>query len=144
MPANSDQRLHAKNAALYINGPKGTGTKVAGKTEITLNLNRDYVDVTAFGDTNKHWVVGLKDITGTYSGILDTSGDASVTATDSDDIPVYIYADDRTAHEILIAYGKAFFDSSISLGVSDAAKTSGNFRASNDWAIFTDGSLTPP
>lgn len=144
MSANDDLRLHAKNAAIYIGGPKGSGgVKVAAKTELTLNLNRDYVDVTSFGDRNKHWVTGLKDISGSYAGNLDVSGDLMVNATDDEDVVVYVYADDRTAHEILIAFGKAFIDASISLSVSDSAKTSGNLRASNDWAIFSDGSLTP-
>ena len=141
--SNTDQRLHAKNAALYVNGPKGVGTKAAAKAEIVLNLNRDYVDVTSFGDTNKHWLTGLKDISGTYAGNLDVSGDIMVNLTDDDDVPLYIYADDRTGEEILIAYGRAFVDSAISLSNTDAAKVSGNFRASNNWAIFTDGSLTP-
>ena len=143
MPANSDIRIHAKNAAIYVNGPKGTGSRVAAKTEVTLNLNRDYVDVTSFGDRNKHWVTGLKDISGTYAGILDVSGDLMVNATDDDDIVVYIYGDDRDTHELLLAFGKAFIDSSISLSNTDAAKTTGNLRASNDWAVFNDGSLTP-
>lgn len=144
MSAGDDLRLHAKNAAIYIGGPKGgAGTKVSAKTELTLNLNRDYVDVTAFGDRNKHWVTGLKDISGTWGGILDVSGDIMVNQTDLDDVVVYVYVDDRDGSEILIAFGKAFVDSSISLAVGDAAKTSGNLRASNDWAIFSDGSLTP-
>lgn len=143
MAANTDIRLHAKNAAIYVNGPKGTGSKAAAKAEVTLNLNRDYVDVTSFGDTNKHWLTGLRDVSGTWSGNLDVSGDLMINLTDDDDVPLYIYADDRTSHEILVAFGKAFVDGSISLSNTDAAKTSGNFRASNNWAIFSDGTLTP-
>lgn len=142
MAANDDLRLHAKNAAIYVGGPKGGGgVRAAAKAEVTLNLNRDFVDVTSFGDTNKHWVVGLKDISLTYSGFLDTSGDIMVNLTSEDDSELYIYADDRDGEEILIAHGKAFVDSSISLGVSDAAKVSGNARASGNWAVFNNGSL---
>ena len=95
--ANSGTKLHGKNGAIYLGGPKGTGVKVATKTEWTLNLNRDYVDATVFGDTNKTYLVGLKDIQGTYAGLLDTSGDLLVSATDSDAIDIYLYADDGSS-----------------------------------------------
>jgi len=75
MPAGDGTRMHGKNGSIYINGPKGVGDKVAVKTEWTLNLNRDYVDATVFGDTNKTYLTGLKDVQGTFNGLLDVSGD---------------------------------------------------------------------
>jgi hypothetical protein len=38
MAAGASQKLHGKNGAIYIGGPKGTGAKVTTKTEWTLNL----------------------------------------------------------------------------------------------------------
>ena len=32
MAANEGTKLHGKNGAIYINGPKGTGTKAAAKS----------------------------------------------------------------------------------------------------------------
>lgn len=143
MAAGQGTRLHGKNGAIYVNGPKGTGTKVTVKTEWTLNLNRDFVDATAFGDLNKVYLVGLKDISGTYNGHLDVSGDFGVNAADLDAIPIYLYADDRTGSELLIAYGPGFLDASITASNTDSIKTTGNFRASGNWAVFNDGTLTP-
>jgi hypothetical protein len=142
MAANAGTKLHGKNGAIYINGPKGTGTKVATKSDWTLNLGRDYVDATTFGDTNKTYLVGLRDIQGTYAGLLDVSGDLLVNTAASDTIQIYLYADDRTSFEIMIAHGPGLLDASINASVSDAVKTSGNFRASGSWAVFSDGSLT--
>jgi hypothetical protein len=141
MATGDDVRIHGKNGAIYINGPKGVGNKITAKTEWTLNLNRDYVDVTAFGDRNKHYVAGLKDISGTYQGHLDVSGDFGVNAVDLDAIPVYLYADDRTGHELLIAYGLGLMDATISVSSTDSPKVTGNMRASDDWTVFTAGSL---
>jgi hypothetical protein len=141
--AGAGQKLHGKNGAIYINGQKGVGQKVTTKMEWTLNLNRDFVDATTFGDTNKTYLVGLKDISGTFSGLLDVSGDIAVNAADLDAIPIYLYGDDRTGHELLIAYGLGFMDASITNSNTDAIKTSGNFRASGDWTVFNSGSLTP-
>jgi hypothetical protein len=134
--ANSGTKLHGKNGAIYINGPKGSGTKVSNRTEWTLNLNRDYVDATVFGDTNKTYLVGLRDLQGTYAGILDTSGDLLVTATTSDTISVYLYADD-TASPVLVGSGPALFDAAVTASISDAVKVTGNFRAAGAWTIFS-------
>lgn len=139
MAANAGTKLHGKNGAIYFDAPKGGGSakKVAVKTEWTLNLNRDYVDATVFGDTNKTYLTGLKDIQGTFNGLLDVSGDLIVNATDSDTVQVYLYGDDRNGFEILIANGPALIDASITASNTDAIRVSGNFRASGAWTVFT-------
>jgi hypothetical protein len=142
MATGAGTKLHGKNGAIYINGKKGTGVKVTTKTEWTLNLSRDYVDATVFGETNKTYLVGLKDIQGTFAGLLDVSGDYQVNAASSDAIAIYLYADDRGSSEILIAHGPGLMDASITSSISDAIKTTGNFRAAGAWTVFSDGSLT--
>lgn len=137
MTANSGTKLHGKNGAIYINGPKGSGTKVATKSEWTLALNRDYVDATTFGDTNKSYLVGLKDVSGTYAGMLDASGDLLVNATDSDIVQLYLYADDRSSFEKLIANGPGLLDASITASNTDAVRVTGNFRAAGNWTVFS-------
>lgn len=144
MAAGDGVRLHGKNGAIYINGPKGTGTRVAVKTEWTLNLSRDFVDATAFGDLNKVYLVGLKDISGAYNGHLDLSGDIGVNAADLDAVPIYLYADGRDSEEFLVAYGPGFLDASITASNADSIRASGNFRASGNWTVFSDGTLTVP
>lgn len=140
MATGSGTKIHGKNGALYLGGPKGSGVKVSTKTEWTLNLNRDYVDATVFGDTNKTYLVGLRDLQGTYNGLLDVSGDYMVNATTSDAEFLYLYADD-TATPILLAYGPALIDASMTASNTDAIKVSGNFRASGAWTIFSNGTL---
>lgn len=138
MVANAGTKLHGKNGAIYIDGAKGqtAGKKVATKNEWTLNLNRDYVDATVFGDTNKTYLTGLKDISGTFAGILDTSGDLLLNATDSDAVQTYLYADDGGS-PVLVAYGPGLFDAAINASNTDAIRISGNFRAAGNWNVFT-------
>jgi hypothetical protein len=140
MPANAGTKLHGKNGAIYLHNVKGgstpTGVKVSTKTEWTLALNRDYVDATVFGDTNKTYLVGLKDITGTYAGILDTSGDLLVNATDAESVQIYLYAEDTSTNGTLIANGPGLFDASITANNTDAIRVSGNFRAAGNWTVF--------
>jgi hypothetical protein len=138
--------LHGKNGAIYLGGPKGTGIKLVNKTEWTLNLNRDYVDSTVFGDVNKTYLVGLKDISGTFAGLLVTppAGDYQVNAASSDIISVYLYGDDATvAGGILwlVASGPGLIDAAITASNTDAIKTTGNFRAAGAWAVYTGPSL---
>lgn len=137
MAANSGTKIHGKNGAIYLGGPKGTGTKVAAKSGYTLNLGRDYVDATTFGDTNKTYLVGLKDIQGTWEGLMDVSGDLLVNASDADELDIYLYADDRDSFEILLASGPGLFDASINASNADAIRCSGNFRASGNWAVLS-------
>ena len=141
--AQAGTALHGKNGAIYLHGKKGIGVKLVNKTEWTLNLSRDYVDSTVFGDSNKTYLVGLKDIQGTFAGLLATQGDAQVDATNSDAIDIYLYADDRNGFEVLVASGPGLMDASITASNTDAIKTSGNFRAAGAWAVFsvTTGSL---
>lgn len=143
MAANSGTKLHGKNGAIYLNNVKGASgaVKVAAKSEWVLNLGRDYVDATTFGDTNKTYLTGLKDIQGTYAGLLDVSGDLLVNASSSDTIQLYLYSDDRNGFEILVAYGPGLLDASINNSNTDAVRTSGNFRASGSWTVFSSGSL---
>ena len=135
--------LHGKNGAIWIGGPKPTGTKLSNKTEWTLNLNRDYVDSTVFGDVNKTYLVGLKDVSGTFAGLLTITGDAQVNASNSDIISIYLYGDDatNTATTLLIASGPGLMDAAITASNTDAIKTTGNFRAAGAWAVFSSGSL---
>jgi hypothetical protein len=134
MPANSGTKRHGKNGAIYLDGPKGSGTKVATKVEWTLNLNRDYVDATVFGDTNKTYLTGLRDISGSYAGLLDVSGDLMLTASGEDEQIVYLYADDG-ASPILIASGPAFIDAAVSASNTDAVRINGQFRAQGVWTL---------
>lgn len=136
MAANSGTKLHGKNGAIYIGGPKGTGVKVSVKNEWTLSLGRDYVDGTTFGDTNRTYLVGLRDVSGTFAGLMDVSGDLLVNATTSDIIQLYLYADDG-ASPILIASGPGLVDAQINASNADAVRMSGNFRAAGNWTVFT-------
>lgn len=132
--SNSGTKLHGKNGAIYLGGPKGVGTKVSVKNEWTLSLNRDYVDATVFGDTNKTYLVGLKDVSGTFAGLLDVSGDLIVMATDSDSIDIYLYADDGSS-PVLVASGPGLLDSAVNASNTDAVRVTGNFRAAGHWTI---------
>lgn len=134
--ANTNQKLHGKNAAIYLGGPKGgVGIKVASKTDWTLRRNRDYVDATVFGDTNKTYLAGLPNVEGTFAGLMDVSGDLLLNAATSDTTQIYLYADDG-AVPVLIANGPGLIDGNVTVSSTDAIRFTGEFRASGNWTIF--------
>ena len=137
--ANADLRLHGKGGAIYLGGAKGSGgVRLAAKAEWTLNRSRDYVDATAFGDPNKVYLAGLPDVSGTFRGMLDTSGDLMLNAATSDATQIYLYASDGTlagTSEVLVAHGPGLCDAQVTVSNTDAARVTGNFRASAGWTI---------
>lgn len=137
MAANTGTKLHGKNAAIYLGAAKGSGgIKVATKTDWTLQRNRDYVDATTFGDTNKTYLAGLPNVQGTFAGFLDVSGDLLLNAATSDATQIYLYADDGGS-PILVANGPGFIDGTVSSSVNDGVRYTGEFRAQGSWTIFS-------
>jgi len=120
--------IHGKNGAIYVNE-----RKITNKTEWTLNMSRDYADVSTFRDRNKVYAAGLRDIQGTFAGLFSTDGDLSIQYSDGVAYNVQLYADDGI---LLVAEGPAFLDASVTASVSDAVRCTGNFRAAGTWTIY--------
>lgn len=135
---NSGTKLHGRNGAVYLGGAKGAGgVRIAAKSDWTLRRNRDYVDATSFGDSNKTYLAGLPNVEGTFAGFLDLSGDLLLNAATSDATQIYLYADDRDSMEELVANGPGFIDGNVACSVNDAVRYTGEFRASGSWTIFS-------
>ncbi len=127
-------KYHGRKGVVYFS-TSGTGTavSVANLSEWSLDFQTDRVEVTAFGDANKTYVQGLKDVQGQFSGFYDDSATASIfSAADSTDgIKVYLYpSSDATARYF---YGPAWLDASITTSVGDAVKISGSLAANGSW-----------
>jgi hypothetical protein len=102
-------------------------------TEWTLNQSTDKIEVTGFGDTNKTYVQGLKDLQGTFSGFWDDTETKIFSGADSSDgVKLYLYpsADATTKYW----YGTAWLDASITTNVGGAVEISGSFAAASSWS----------
>lgn len=123
-------KFHGKDGAIYLGY-----TKVGEKTEWTLSANREWADVSTFRDGNKIYAAGLKDIQGTFSGLLDDYDDLLLAKTLSDMV-VYVQlyvVDDAPTNGGLFAYGNAYVDCVVTASVNDAVRITGTFRAAGDW-----------
>lgn len=125
-------RYHGKRGIVYISTTGSTAAAAITQTEWTLNMATDKVEVTSFGDANKTYVQGLKDVQGTLSGFWDDSDAKLFTAADSaDGIKMYLYP--STDAPTKYFYGPAWLDASINTSVSGAVSTSANFSANGSW-----------
>lgn len=140
--ANSDTRASGINGGIVTGGPiGGAGTLVAAKTQFTIANTRDYFDGSAFGDTNKRWFPGLRNAEGTYTGLLDLSGDLLFTAAGLGAQLLYLYGDTGLGASTIgvheIAHGSGFLDSTVDCNLNGMISVSGNFRASANWSFFS-------
>jgi hypothetical protein len=122
-------RFHARNGVLYVGATTSTAASPAAFiTSFTIDAKSDRVDVTAFGDTSKVYVQGLADAQGTYAGFRDAAAKQLLAAAqDGLSRKWYFYEDSNTPTAYF--FGTAFWDQSISLGVSAAAALSGTWAS---------------
>ena len=127
-------RYHGNKGVVYgsITGT-GTAINMVSLSAWTLDMATDKVEVTAFGDLNKTYVQGLRDIKGTISGWWDSADDSLFDASESSDgMKLYLYPASTAA--TIYFYGPAFIDASINVSVTGAVSVSGNFVASGAWS----------
>jgi hypothetical protein len=127
-------RYHGKKGVLYIStSASGTASAAIGLSTWSLNMATDKVDVSAFGDTNKTYVQGLKDLQGAVSGFWDDTETKVFGAADSaDGCKLYLYPSSDAPTKYW--YGTAWLDASIDTGVSAAVAISGTFVAASSWS----------
>jgi hypothetical protein len=107
--------------------------RIASLSKWSLNMATDKVDVTAFGDTNKTYVQGLRDIKGQLSGFWDNADDSLFDGSDSTDgVNLYLYP--SSSYTSTYFYGPAWLDASIDVSVSGAVTVSGDFVANGAWS----------
>lgn len=126
-------RYHGQRGVVYMSTTgAGAATTQASLSAWTLDLSTDKAEVTAFGDANKTYVQGLKDIKGTLTGFLDDTALSLFTGADSaDGIRMYLYP--ASTAPTVYWYGPAWLDASVNTPVSGPVTISGNFVANGSW-----------
>ena len=124
---------HGKYGRVLMSTSAAGGVAAVSMAEWALNLATDQVEVTSFGDSNKTYVTGLKDLQGSFSGFLDTSDQTLFQAADSTDgCKLYLYPD-ATNNAGKYWYGLANVSASITDPVSGALAITGTFSARGSW-----------
>jgi hypothetical protein len=130
-------RQHGSNGQVLIDPAGGTTyVAVASLNAWTLDLSRDRVDVTAFGDTNKQFVQGLPNFSGTFGGFWDPT----TTPTAVFDVVLgTVAAGLKLVPSTLTASnffsGLAYLDGNVSVDSNGAVTIGGSFVAAGNWTL---------
>ncbi len=125
-------RIHGRRGRLYV----GLATDTSAAEPVTFlnkwaaNFMTDKIDVTAFGDSNKVYLAGLPDASGSFSGFYDNAT-AQVYTASQDGLArrFYLYPDNNSVTTYW--YGTALFDFSAEGAVDGAVTISGNWSAAS-------------
>lgn len=125
-------RVHGRKGQLYVGLASDTAvaTPVTFLNQWSINFNTDKQDVTCFGDTNKVYVSGLPDASGSFAGFYDTDTAQLYTAS-QDGLARRFYLYPTTADTADYWYGTALFDFSATGNVSGGVDVSGNWSAAS-------------
>jgi|SRR5262245_6163390 hypothetical protein len=118
---------------LYDPTGGATATEIASINAWTLSLKTDHLEVTCFGDPNKVYVPGLKDVSGTVGGYWNSADTTLVEAADAP-TPGLLKLVPNSTEPTFFWSGLAYMDTDIDCGVNDAPALSGTFMAAGPWA----------
>jgi hypothetical protein len=130
-------RVHGYKGQVKLDPAGGTGTSavaVASLNAWSLDMARDKVDVTAFGDVNKQYVQGLMDLKGTIGGWWDSAASGPIFDAAEGDTPVWLDLIPTTLEPTFLWSGLAYLDASINVSSTGAVSISSNFVAAGPWA----------
>jgi hypothetical protein len=126
---------HGKSGVVYLSTTgSGNASQVIKLTEWSANMATDRVEVTAFGDTNKTYVQGLRDVTVTFNGVWDDTESKLFTgSTSTDGVKAYLYPSANAVSKYI--YGPFWLDASIAVGVAAAVTVSGSMAANGSVGV---------
>jgi hypothetical protein len=125
-------RVHGRNARLYVDiTGAGAATPITFVKSWSLTFPTDKVDVTALTDTNKVYVAGLPDVSGTVAGFYDDATAQLYTASiDGVARKTYLYPISGNAQ---YWYGTALWDFTVQGAVDGANEFTASLAAASAW-----------
>ena len=130
-------RRHGSKGQVMIDPAGGTAyTAVAALNAWTYDAAREKIDVTAFSDTNKQYVVGLPDVKGTFGGWFDdATTPEEIFAIAGGETPVGLKLVPSSLVATQFWSGLASLDASINVSATGAISISGNWVAAGPWTM---------
>jgi hypothetical protein len=110
-----------------------TAVAVASLNKWELDMSKDHVKVTAFGDTNHVYVDGLPDIKGSYSGWYDPVDGLDIFSIIFGTVKPYLELYPNDADTTNKWAGKALVDGKISVDSNGGVAVSGSFVGAGPW-----------
>jgi hypothetical protein len=111
---------------------------LASINQWSADLKTDFDEVTSFGDTNKVFVPGMRDISGQLAGFWNAA-EVSLPGATTATIPGYLQLIPNTTESagsptgVPALAGTAWIDWSITVPVNGAPKIASSFKAAGAW-----------
>lgn len=130
-------RIHGSRGQVKMDPTGGsTVVTVASLNEWSLDMGKDRVDVTCFGDTNKQKVTGLPDYSGTFGGFWDaTTTPGAVFDVILGSVAPFIHLIPDTLAPTFLFKGLANLDGNIKVSATGAVTIGGKFDAAGNWVM---------
>ena len=126
-------RIHGSKGSVEMDPTGGALTvAVASLNSWTLEMNRDRVDVTAFGDTFKQWVQGLPNIAGSITGWYENT-ELDIFDVAQGDTAVTLKLIPSTLAPTHFWTGPAYLDASVNVTATGAVSISSTYVGAGDW-----------
>lgn len=125
-------RIHGRRGRVYLGIASDTAVAepLPFIAKWAINHTVDKVEVTAMGDSNKTYVAGMPDATGTFSGSYDNATAQTYTAAiDGLARKFYLYPDLTTNTQYW--FGTIVVDMSVDGGVDQAVNMSASWNAAS-------------
>jgi hypothetical protein len=134
----AEDRLHGSHGMVKMDPTGGaTAVAVAGLDKWELDMAKDHVRVTAFGDSNHVYVDGLPDIKGSYGGWFDPVDGLDVFAVIFGTAKPYLELYPNDADTATKWSGKALIDGKITVDANGGVAVSGSFVGAGPWDFPT-------
>jgi len=117
-----------------------TPVAIASINKWKLSLKTDKINVTCFGDENKVYVPGLRDVSGTFSGFWNSDELTLFEATEAE-VPGMLSLVPNTTEATFKWSGLAYMDAEVDTGVEGAPAVAGTFMAAGPWTQPTGAVL---
>jgi hypothetical protein len=111
-----------------------TAVEVISLNGWTLSMATDKTDVTCFNDTNRVYVPGMRDLSGSVKGFFNSADLTIIEATD-DAVPVWLALLPSRAEATIKFAGLAYLDAQIETEVNGVPTLTGNFMAAGPWTL---------
>lgn len=129
-------RKHGSRGQIKMDPTGGaTVVAVADLNSWSLDMARDQVDVTAFGDVNKQYVLGLPDVKGEYGGWWNSASSPALFGVAQGVVPVTLNLVPSVDEPTFFFEGLAYLDASIEVASDGGVAISGKFVAAGPWSL---------
>ena len=125
-------RYHGKTGSVSIGSP---AVPVLSLNKWSLNAATDKVDVTAFGDTNKQYVLGLANVEGEIKGVWDEDLSPDLIRVALGDVPVMLELVPSTITATHKFKGLAYLSAGLECPADGAVTMSGTWVAAGPWTL---------